>query len=463
VLKKFLSVSTWSVLLILWVVTLVFDPFYIAARNFLLPKLLLFYFGMWGVVSGLLLLPSLESSLPQVRQLPKNLFALSGVWLGWLIITALFGEYGTQSWFGSYGWQLGVSTQIALWGFALMAFLAITENTVPIFWRGLVLGSVPILIYGTLQYFQLEPISWKRWGDAGPVTATLGNENYLGAYLTLVLPLTLMLVLNSAHASQRLGWGGLFVWQLIILGLTNSVGSWIATTVVLSLTLWWRWRFKVWQAIASLAFMLCLSLGGTLFVAGQGDAIGEMLRGQGITREIRPFTWATAFAAVAARPWLGWGSSAFEFTQARYASPKFREYIFPMDRMMDRTHNLWLEVAVETGVLGLGLWLMLAIIVGVTLLRAIPNLTPELRYFVLSGVAALFGYVLSQIVNPSDLGTSVVFSSLLGTMLGVTFSRSAETKVLMNVTYWRFVLLALWLVSLAGWLYAAWLWWVKGF
>ena len=56
----------------------------------------------------------------------------------------------------------------------------------------LVIGSVPVTVYGLLQAAGLDPLIWVS-DSVSPVLSTVGRSNYLAAYLAMVIPFTLAL------------------------------------------------------------------------------------------------------------------------------------------------------------------------------------------------------------------------------------------------------------------------------
>jgi hypothetical protein len=77
-------------------------------------------------------------------------------------------------------------------------------------------------------------------------------------------------------------------------------------------------------------------------------------------------------------------------------------------------------------------------------------------------VAACFGYVIYQVVNPNDLGSALVFWWLIGLTLGVSFpqieSESINTSWVMQPAHAGFLLQSLFLVTAVGAVYGFWLW-----
>lgn len=52
--------------------------------------------------------------------------------------------------------------------------------------------SFPVAFYGIIQHYALDPLSWPHGAAPARVTSTIGNPAFLGAYVMLIIPLTLM-------------------------------------------------------------------------------------------------------------------------------------------------------------------------------------------------------------------------------------------------------------------------------
>lgn len=106
-----------------------------------------------------------------------------------------------------------------------------------------ILTSLPVALYGLLQHYQIDPLPW-----AGNVTfrvaSTLGNSIFVGAYLIMVVPVTLVRMLHVEAgtfegASKRLsiGMGLGFALALVIeVYVWASLGFWRGLAVGLILT-----------------------------------------------------------------------------------------------------------------------------------------------------------------------------------------------------------------------------------
>ncbi|MDI9548424.1 MAG: hypothetical protein QM346_12585, partial [Chloroflexota bacterium] len=117
-------------------------------------------------------------------------------------------------------------------------------------------AGAPLLLFSYAQ-----AAGWNLLGllsDArSPVYATLGRANFAGAYLAILLPVTLALLLTT-RGRLRLAWALLFVGELVGIGLTLARSAWLAAAVALALfaLLWYGprlarpWRRLAWSGIA---------------------------------------------------------------------------------------------------------------------------------------------------------------------------------------------------------------------
>ena len=119
-----------------------------------------------------------------------------------------------------------ISPRVALWGsyqrlqgsytflsyvviFALMAANMTERSQVDRFINTIILTSIPISLYGIIQHNGLDPLPW-----AGDVTrrvaSNMGNAIFVASYLIMVVPITLVRLVNSMTAivtEENASWG----------------------------------------------------------------------------------------------------------------------------------------------------------------------------------------------------------------------------------------------------------------
>ena len=446
----------------------IIDPYITLA--FAAPKMAILQLGaLIGMAVVLIHWLRLQQAMDSER-LPRSVAIVFIAWMGWMGLTMAWSVLPQLSLVGNFYWQLGLFTKISLVSLAYLTFIAAREpGHSDLLRRIFIIASVPIVIYGLLQTINRDPITWWLMGKV--VFATFGNPNYLAGYLIMVMPPTLIELLRSQNRRWRIFCALLFIGQLICFIATDSRGGFIAGFVALALCLYWSWRFDSRQAKWIASSLILLSLILTLIIGLGGETLGHELRQAGFVKnlgsvETRQYAWETAWRMMVLRP-QGWGMGAFEIMHLNYATPGFMAYaqkfLIPFGAVMDRTHNLWTEIGVESGVIGLMIWIGLLAVVGDTVLLktdAVLRSTSVCRDGLLAMtpaamtpvIAGMIGYLLHLTVNPSEIGGEIVFWWLIGWSLGVScrqpFDRR-ESKMLSFI-----VIVAMFGIALFGFVYA---------
>ena len=265
------------------------------------------------------------------------------------------------SFWGSYERQQGLLTQGAYLAlFLLTAANLRSREQVDRLWRTIVWGSAPVTIYGLLQAAGLDPISWHTTG-ASPVLSTAGRSNFFGSYLVIVVPLT---VARLFQTRRRWPHALLLLGQLTCLALTQARGAWVGTgaTLVAGLLAWsvarrsWR-PLLIALGTAALGVILVALLNtpdgplAPLARLPSLDRLAHLTRTDAGSAGARVTVWRATLPLLLSRPWLGYGPETMRAVFARVFPP---ELVFLEGRhvSIDRAHNLWLDLGMSTGMVG---------------------------------------------------------------------------------------------------------------
>ncbi|MBM31508.1 MAG: hypothetical protein CL764_01490 [Chloroflexi bacterium] len=155
------------------------------------------------------------------------LFLFSNFLSSWLSIVPYVSFWGRES--GMAGNTL-ISLISYLGIFLAIFFQGKENNQIKRILITIITSSTIVCIYGLLQHFFSDSIDWYTWMNKGRVYSTLGNPIYLGAYLIMTIPLSIV-ILNQL--SDKLNYkifliiSSLIIGiQLSVLGLTLSRGPW---------------------------------------------------------------------------------------------------------------------------------------------------------------------------------------------------------------------------------------------
>ncbi len=241
-------------------------------------------------------------------------------------------------------------------------------------------GAWGVGLLGLGQAFGVDlGISWTATFD-GRVFSTLGNPNYLAGYLSLLLPLSLVWVLEASTPGVRWANGALFVLLSSVFVLAAVRGAalalcfGVAAASLLALTRaeGRAWAKSRWRWIAA-ALAVGLLLGG-LVMARQGGWDSFSLQGE--TARQRLETWGVAWRMVKDRPWVGAGLGQFKVLvpayQWRGAPRDDAGAVTAPYTLTDHVHNEFLQVGVEGGAVGLLFFLAFWGFVFVSLARSGP-------------------------------------------------------------------------------------------
>ncbi len=273
----------------------------------------------------------------------------------------IFSVYPRASLWGSYERQQGLLTLGAY--LALFLFTATSLRTraqAERLWSALVWGSAPVVAYGLLQAIGIDPLDWHT-DAASPVLSTIGRANFMGSYLTLVIPLTAgrLLLIRRRWPSLLL-----LISQLIGLALTQGRGAWVGLGVGM-LTFAWAWAMTTHNKRLKV-----IALAGALLVVGfvaiinlPNNPVAELARLPGLNRlaelshtqegsaAARLTIWQATLPLAAARPWLGYGPETMRVVFARVFPPQL-VYYQGRHVTVDRAHNLWLDLWMSAGLAG---------------------------------------------------------------------------------------------------------------
>jgi O-antigen ligase len=180
-----------------------------------------------------------------------------------------------------------------------------------------------------------------------PIYATLGRANFVGAYLAILVPLTLALALLAGRGRVR-GWLILLLGgEVIVIALTLTRGAWLAAGTSLAiLGLLWLWpRLAGRQRSAvvvgsTLTGLTGLTLGAVWLIQSPAGSVAA-----------RRTIWGAVARLVGDRPLWGYGPDALGLVFPRVYPPEL-VYYQGRELAVDRAHNLLLDWTVTLGIPG---------------------------------------------------------------------------------------------------------------
>ncbi len=299
--------------------------------------------------------------------------------------------------------------------------------------------------YGLAQEMRLDPI-WHVL-DRGRVFSTLGQANWLAAYLVLALPLAIGLAAVSPRIG-RAAWTSAALVIGLALALTMSRGGYLGAAV--SLVGWTlcvgrrpiltRRRVALALGVVTVGIsvvVLVPSLNRTVTrVVERGLQIADAREGS-IASHLD--LWAVGFRIALDHPMLGVGP---EMYPAMF--PRYRDVVLSPSRAAvmarfrpESPHNVPIAIADGAGVPAVLAYGALVLIALVTGLRRMLGSSPRERLLLASLVAALAGHLVTDLFITAEVAGSWTAWALLGVLAATPPAIGVEVHTMARQTFIR--------------------------
>ncbi len=214
-------------------------------------------------------------------------------------------------------------------------------------------GAAVVALWGIHLYVgEVAKQSLTVWTDAERfpllrrrMYSTLGNPNLLGAYLLMAIGMVGAILLTAKQKMIR----GLAIFLLAIwlpvLALTYSRGAWVSGVAMVTLLAVLRDRRFLGVLVMIPVFLLCYH--GQLAVR-----LWSLFSGTDTSVMLRYAFWHSTWQMILDHPWLGVGWGAY---WEMY--PRYDYFVHNADVIIYHAHNMYLNMASETGLFGLALFL----------------------------------------------------------------------------------------------------------
>ncbi len=188
-------------------------------------------------------------------------------------------------------------------------------------------------------------------------TSTFGNPIFFAQYLSLVIPISLILCLqknSSASPTWRLFFGLSTLLMLLFLGLTRSRGAYLglflaAVYFYIIIRLYSSPRVKKLLKISGLVVVVVAFSLGVVFSTQLKSWLGENIRFRNF---IRVHLWSSTVQMAKDNPVLGVGVGNSKVVYPLYRSHQ-EKGVIPKGVGYSKAHNDFLQVWAEMGTLGL--------------------------------------------------------------------------------------------------------------
>lgn len=403
-----------SVLLcaLLAIVPLIIIPFYL--DYYYLPKIIAVYL----FVLIMFVVHVLDKNRYQIKS--DNISIVLIVYWFTLIISTFFSIDIMTSLRGKILREEGLIAILA-YGFLFLLSKTYYKHS-DIFLKIIIISSVIVALYGVCQYFGFDPIPRdvirRYWTKRA--FSTIGNPNFLGSYVVLLLPISAFYFLKKGAAFSLLASSVIYLCLLLTFTRSAYLGFcvifvFITVYTIRKKTIWKSYILLVVVFILLTLFVIIISNGYlvTRFtsIASEGKTFIEKNEGYINTGANRGYIWIRTIELIKNRPLVGYGlenlGTVFIDTYGSEIIENFgklKEY--------DKAHNEYLHIAVSAGIPSLIAYLAF---IGLCLLKALKNLKINMEY--MPYLAAVSAYLVQAFFNISVVSVAYIFWIFLGAIV----------------------------------------------
>lgn len=293
---------------------------------------------------------------------------------------------------------------------------------------GLLIAASIVAIYGILQHFGIDFLSPNpRAVQVGRSFSTLGNPNFLGGYLVLVIPVGIAFMLSVKRLAPKLLVGLATVLLFVCLLFTYSRSAWLGTATSLALILLFvlkqakrKEKMILLGAVAAVVMIACLLLmqiNTKTTPLPLRERVASTTRLEEGTVVSRLIMWETSLEIIKSRPGLGFGLDTFRLTFPRYRLVDWYQ-VSKQAGIPDKAHNDLLQTASSQGLIGLlgYLWIIIAALWqgARTVMRA---RNEQVQILAVGLIAAISGYLIHLQFQFSGVETAPFLWLIVGMLL----------------------------------------------
>ena len=405
--KKFLGTLT---LVTIVSVTLIAAP-YTLVDPVNLPKLCALAF--FSIVAMSLFVTSLKSLFVSNYRMLVVLLALFCLQI--LFVLYLSGANFGGQWYGTFGRNTGALAYLSLALLMLGSALVADKDFLKRFLNVVFAVGAVLIIYGNMQYLNLDPFPFVTAYTKNAPFGTFGNPDFQSAFMGMIALVAFTMALNAGYKAA-------FRIALILMGLASLTVvyetlakqgylNFVASAGVVAIL----WLFMTKRKMLGIAVSgLGAFAGGLVFLGliNAGPLASFLYKG---SLAARGFYWRAAIRMLIDHPFFGIGMDRFIdwYRRARpsdFAAKGFFSY-------SNTAHNVYLDIASSGGIPLIAIYLALLTLVILSIVKVVKRSGVFDVYFA-AVVGAWVAYQTQAFVSINQLGIAIWGWVLSGLIIG---------------------------------------------
>jgi O-antigen ligase len=370
----------------------------------------------------------LQTAIATFRKNPI-LWALGALFLVFLL-ASIFSVDPLFSFWGSPYRGGGFVTFAFLFAFAIIAFWILKKED----WKKafIICISVGVLV-SLIALIQFYGISNPIFSNISRPSATLGNPITLGIYLSILFFICLSFLISEKNKAWKIFYGLSLIIFIHAILITASRAAFLG--VILGIILFFLSFSKgnKYLKISLIAFLI-LATGFLAYVNLIGK-FPDFLEQNKVFSSVKPRlniakmfgderfkAWQTFGMAIKDRPILGWGPE-----NQSIAFDKFYDPNVTVSQWWDRAHNVFLDIAVQAGILGLLAYIFLFFALFRTLYKLKHNSQDNSEKIVITGLqSALLAYIVANLFSLDSMPSYILFFFIIAYTLKMSLPKAEE-------------------------------------
>ena len=294
-------------------------------------------------------------------------------------------------------------------------FMALNNaGNVRVFVTVMIAAASIVSIYGILQYLGIDFTTPK----STPLVSTLGNVNFAGEYLAMIIPLSVAMLFYSRGKASKIAFGTATALMLTHLLLAKSRGAWVGLAGAGIILLFWdpakKGHLKLLLYLALImvvAFSIIYAVSGSGGISSIKEEAISVLNVRQSSILFRFLAWKSALRMIRESPLTGVGAGNFKIIYPLYRSSE-EWHISGINTRVAEAHNDYLQITSELGLVGFGIFIWLL----VSALRIFKKLLKTESILITGLLASVVSMLISAIFefpfhNPA---TALTFWMILG-------------------------------------------------
>lgn len=301
-------------------------------------------------------------------------------------------------------------------------------------------SAIIVASYGVFQYFGYDPIPRDpfRFKWEGRAFSTMGNPNFLGTYLTLILPISTYAYVYSKKIVYLIVSGILYLSLLCTMTRSSWIGALISIVALAGYLIIYKYSIKhltiILLTFMAITFFINIYSDGRVFgrfltISNDLGSVIAQLADYESAGANRIFIWKRVIELIKQKPLIGYGLETLDLV----FTDTYREDILALFNriiIFNKAHNEYLHIAVSTGIPSLIAYLAF---VWSIIRKAVKN--AKSNPMIIPLLCSIIGYLVQAFFNISVVSVAYIYWIFLGILMKLSLEASikADTeKLLLN-------------------------------